>query len=54
LKEQVQQLIIKIDHIRRKEQVDEVVATDFFSDLQKRASELRKRGDESPQEESPS
>lgn len=46
LKEQVQQLIIKIDHIRRKEQVDEVVATDFFSDLQKRASELRKRGDE--------
>jgi methyl-accepting chemotaxis protein len=46
LKEQVQQLIIKIDEIRRKEQVSEVVDTDFFSDLQKRASEMRKRKDE--------
>ena len=45
LKEQVQQLIIKIDQIRRKEQVDEVVETDFFSDLQKRAGELRKRAE---------
>lgn len=44
LKEQVQQLIIKIDQIRRKEQVTEVVESDFFTDLQKRARELRKRG----------
>ena len=53
LKEQVQQLIIKIDQIRRKEQVNEVVETDFFNDLQKRAGELRKRGADgegSPQE----
>ncbi len=44
LKEQVQQLIIKIDQIRRKEQVSQVIETDFFTDLQKRAGELRKRG----------
>lgn len=46
LKEQVQQLVIKIDQLRRKEQVDEVVETDFFTDLQKRAVELRKCGGE--------
>ncbi len=43
LKEQVQQLIIKIDEIRRKEQVTAVVESEFFNDLQKRATELRKR-----------
>lgn len=46
LKQQVQQLIIKIDQIRRKEQVSEVTDTDFFNDLQKRAQDLRKRGQE--------
>lgn len=56
LKEQVQQLVIKIDQLRRKEQVAEVVETDFFTDLQKRAGELRKRGEErdNPGSESPS
>lgn len=44
LKEQLQQLIIKIDHIRRREQVSEVTDTEFFNDLQKRASEWRQRG----------
>jgi methyl-accepting chemotaxis protein len=44
LKEQIQQLIIKIDETRRKEQVAEVVETEFFNDLQKRAEEFRKRG----------
>jgi len=43
LKEQVQQLIIRIDEIRRKEQVSQVVESEFFSDLQKRATEMRKR-----------
>lgn len=43
LKEQVQELIIKIDQIRRKEQVTQVVESEFFSDLQKRATEMRKR-----------
>ena len=47
LKEQVQQLIIKIDQIRRHEQVNEIVDTDFFNDLQKRAKELRNKGQDS-------
>ena len=42
LKQQVQQLIITIDQIRRNEQVSEVVDTEFFNDLQNRARELRK------------
>ncbi len=41
LKQQVQQLIITIDQIRRNEQVSAVVDTEFFSDLQNRARELR-------------
>jgi methyl-accepting chemotaxis protein len=44
LKEQVKELIIKIDQIRRTEQVSEITDTDFFTDLQKRASELRNKG----------
>lgn len=43
LRQQVQQLKIEIDEIRRKEQVSEVVETEFFSDLQERARELRQR-----------
>lgn len=43
LKEQVQQLTIKIDEMRRKEQVAEVVDSEFFTDLQKRARELRNK-----------
>jgi hypothetical protein len=43
LKEQVQQLTIKIDEIRRQEQVSELTNTDFFNDLQKRAQEIRNR-----------
>jgi methyl-accepting chemotaxis protein len=49
LKEQVKDLIIKIDQIRRQEQVSEIVNTDFFNTLQKRAKEMRDRsqsGDE--------
>ena len=44
LKEQVKELIIKIDQIRRNEQVDEIVKSEFFTDLQKRANELRSKG----------
>ena len=55
LKQQVQQLIIKIDQIRRQEQVSDVVDTEFFNELQKRASELRQRGqDEGGDKEPPS
>ncbi|MBI3168576.1 MAG: DUF3365 domain-containing protein [Chloroflexi bacterium] len=43
LKSQVNQLIIKIDEMRRKQQVSEVVESEFFTDLQKRARELREK-----------
>jgi len=43
LKKQVQKLVIEIDQMRREEQVREVVETEFFDDLQKRAKILRQR-----------
>lgn len=43
LKQQVQKLTIEIDEIRRKEQVEEVVETEFFNDLQARAKQIRQR-----------
>ena len=43
LKNQVNQLIIKIDEMNRKKQVSEVTDSDFFNDLQKRAGELRNK-----------
>jgi len=49
LKQQVSQLIIKIDEMRRKEQVSEITESEFFNDLQKRATEIRKR-DQAPDE----
>ena len=41
LKNQVNQLIIKIDELRRGQQVAEVTDSEFFTDLQKRAREMR-------------
>lgn len=38
---QIQQLRIEIDEIKRKKQVDEIVETDFFQDLQTKAGEMR-------------
>lgn len=43
LKSQVNQLIIKVDEMRRKQQVSEVTESEFFTDLQKRAKELRNK-----------
>ena len=43
LKQQVQKLTIQIDQMKRKEQVDEIVETEFFNDLQKKASQFRQR-----------
>ncbi|MCE9647283.1 MAG: DUF3365 domain-containing protein [Chloroflexi bacterium] len=43
LKNQVNQLIIKIDELRRHQQVADVVESEFFNDLQKRARELRNK-----------
>jgi nitrogen fixation/metabolism regulation signal transduction histidine kinase len=44
LKEQVQQLRIEIDEVRAAQKVAEITETDYFRDLQKRASGLRRRG----------
>ena len=43
LKAQVQSLRIEIDQIKQKEQVAEVVETDFFRDLQAKAEQIRRR-----------
>jgi HAMP domain-containing protein len=43
LKEQVQSLKIEIDEIKQKQQVAEVVETDFFRDLQAKANQVRQR-----------
>ncbi|MEM7115469.1 MAG: HAMP domain-containing protein [Chloroflexota bacterium] len=43
LKEQVQQLRIEIDDVKRTQQVSEIVETDFFQDLQSKARAMRKR-----------
>ncbi len=44
LKQEIHQLRIEIDEAKRQQQVSEIVDTDFFSDLQARAKEIRKRG----------
>ena len=46
LKQQLKKLTIEIDEIRRKEQVSEVVETEFFTDLQERAKAIRQRRQE--------
>lgn len=43
LRSQVEQLKIEIDEAKRQSQVSEIVDTDFFRDLQSKASELRLR-----------
>ncbi|MGD8623132.1 MAG: cyclic nucleotide-binding domain-containing protein [Anaerolineae bacterium] len=46
LRQEIAQLKIEIDETKRKRQVDEIVESDFFQDIQARARELRrKRGD---------
>ena len=45
LKQQVQQLIIEIDEVKRQQAVAELTETDFFENLQVAAQEMRqKRG----------
>jgi nitrogen fixation/metabolism regulation signal transduction histidine kinase len=43
LKEQVRELRIEIDEVKRKEQVREIVETDFFQDLKIKAHAMRSR-----------
>jgi uncharacterized membrane protein/HAMP domain-containing protein len=42
-REQIQQLRIEIDETKRQQQVSEIVDTDFFSELQAKAREMRRR-----------
>ena len=51
LKQQLKKLTIEIDEIRRKEQVSEVVESEFFSDLQERAKAIRQRRQEREEKE---
>ncbi|GAB4448319.1 MAG: hypothetical protein Kow0031_30860 [Anaerolineae bacterium] len=44
LKQEIHQLRIEIDEAKRQQQVSEIVDTDFFTDLQARAQEIRRRG----------
>lgn len=49
LKEQVEQLQIRIDRARQEQQVAEITDTEFFQDLEDKAAELReKRADKDP------
>lgn len=43
LREQVASLTVEIDRARVERDVDEIVETDFFRDLQTRAAEMRRR-----------
>jgi CHASE3 domain sensor protein len=43
LRQQIQQLRIEIDEVKRQKQVDEIVETDFFQDLQAKARAIRTR-----------
>lgn len=44
LRQEIQQLRIEIDAVKREQQVEEIVETDFFRDLQAKAREMRQRG----------
>ncbi len=44
LKQEIQQLRIEIDEVKRQQQVAEITETDFFQDLKAKADEIRRRG----------
>ncbi len=52
LRQEIQQLRIEIDEVKRQRQVTEIVETDFFQDLQAKARNIRRRGRSSRLEES--
>jgi CHASE3 domain sensor protein/HAMP domain-containing protein len=43
LRQEIQQLRIEIDQVKRQEQVSEIVETDFFQDLRAKARRMRRR-----------
>ena len=52
LRHQVESLRIEVDELKREQQVDEIVETEFFQDLRIRASQLRRRNPPPPEETS--
>lgn len=44
LKQEIRQLRIEIDEVKRQKQVEEIVETDFFQELKNKAEQIRKRG----------
>ncbi len=52
LKQEVQKLRIEIDEVKRQQQVDEIVETDFFRDLEAKARTIRDRGKKPDADES--
>lgn len=53
LRRQVEELKIEIDETKRSRQVEEIVETDFFRDLQAKANRMRSRRGSETQDESP-
>jgi hypothetical protein len=51
LREQLQQLRIEVDEVKRRQQVDSVVETEFFQDLRAKARDMRRK-DRSEEDES--
>jgi hypothetical protein len=53
LQQQIQQLKIEIDEVKRQKQVSEIVETDFFQDLRSKVRTLRSRGQRAAEPEAP-
>ena len=54
LKQEIQQLRIEIDEVKRQKQVSEIVESDFFQDLQAKARSIRsRRSGAAPPEKTP-
>jgi hypothetical protein len=53
LKQEIQQLRIEIDEVKRQKQVSEIVDTDFFQDLQAKARAIRSRRSGTPSADNP-
>ncbi len=51
LKQQLEQLTLEIDEARRKQEVEEIINTDFYADLKERARKLRAQRAASQDEE---
>jgi 23S rRNA maturation mini-RNase III len=52
LKQEIKQLRIEIDEVKRQQQVAEITETDFFQELKAKAENIRRRGRRSKSGES--